>query len=228
VSGGQSGSLWVERRVGLRPLSWRPPVELSPAEQQVVKRIRRAKLFVMLRQRRHELFSEQSLAAGAGLPGRRAATVCQGYVVQLPDPADPGGPGPAAGGTHRGVGVQPGRWPAASGGVGLQSAVGGGPGGGHLQLDGTRPAQGSGCDRVPAGVGAGRGDRGAGHPGRRRCAGRIQPEGGVGHRLGRPGRPRPCPWGGAGGAGVGGGAGGRPTPGAAVGVGGGGGGPPGP
>ena len=44
--------------VGLRPGSWRPPVALSPAEQQIVKRIRRARLFVMLRQRRHELFSE--------------------------------------------------------------------------------------------------------------------------------------------------------------------------
>jgi hypothetical protein len=43
----------------LRPVSWRPPVELSPAEEQIVKRIRRAKLFVMLRQRRHELFSQE-------------------------------------------------------------------------------------------------------------------------------------------------------------------------
>ena len=33
-------------------------MELSPAEQQIVKRIRRARPFVMLRQRRHELFSE--------------------------------------------------------------------------------------------------------------------------------------------------------------------------
>jgi transposase len=34
---------------------WSPPVELSPAEQTIVKRIRRAKLFVFLRERRHEL-----------------------------------------------------------------------------------------------------------------------------------------------------------------------------
>jgi Transposase domain (DUF772) len=33
-------------------------VELSPAEQQIVNRVRRARLFVLLRQRRHELFSE--------------------------------------------------------------------------------------------------------------------------------------------------------------------------
>jgi hypothetical protein len=48
-------------------VSWRPPVELSPAEQQIVKRIRRAKLFVMLRQRRHELFSEEFQAELAGV-----------------------------------------------------------------------------------------------------------------------------------------------------------------
>jgi hypothetical protein len=43
----------------VRPVVWRPPVELSPAEQQIVKRVRRARLFVVLRQRRHELFSEE-------------------------------------------------------------------------------------------------------------------------------------------------------------------------
>jgi hypothetical protein len=42
-------------------------VELSPAEQQIVKRVRRAKLFVMLRQRRHELFSEEFQAELAGV-----------------------------------------------------------------------------------------------------------------------------------------------------------------
>ena len=51
----------------MRPVAWRPPVELSPAEQQIVKRIRRAKLFVMLRQRRHELFSEEFQAELAEL-----------------------------------------------------------------------------------------------------------------------------------------------------------------
>ena len=51
----------------MRPVSWRPPVELSPAEQQIVKRIRRAKLFVLLRQRRHELFSEEFQAELAEL-----------------------------------------------------------------------------------------------------------------------------------------------------------------
>jgi hypothetical protein len=48
-------------------VSWRPPVELSPAEQQIVNRVRRARLFVMLRQRRHELFSEEFQAELAEL-----------------------------------------------------------------------------------------------------------------------------------------------------------------
>jgi hypothetical protein len=42
----------------MRPPPWSPPVELLPAEQTIVKRIRRAKLFVFLRERRHELFDE--------------------------------------------------------------------------------------------------------------------------------------------------------------------------
>jgi Transposase DDE domain/Transposase domain (DUF772) len=43
----------------MRPVVWQPPVELSPAEQAVIKAVRRAKLFVFLRQHRHELFDEQ-------------------------------------------------------------------------------------------------------------------------------------------------------------------------
>jgi hypothetical protein len=42
----------------MRPPLWHPPVALSAAEQAVVARIRRAKLFVFLRQHRHELFSD--------------------------------------------------------------------------------------------------------------------------------------------------------------------------
>ena len=50
----------------MRPWMWHPPVELSSAEERVVKRVRRAKLFVFLRQQRAELFSDafqQELAA---------------------------------------------------------------------------------------------------------------------------------------------------------------------
>jgi DDE family transposase/transposase-like protein DUF772 len=47
---------WV---VGLmRPRVWEPPVECSRLEREVSKRIKRARLFVWLRERRHELFSE--------------------------------------------------------------------------------------------------------------------------------------------------------------------------
>jgi hypothetical protein len=40
----------------MRPPHWQPPRELSPAEQAIVARIKRAKLFVFLRRVRHELF----------------------------------------------------------------------------------------------------------------------------------------------------------------------------
>jgi hypothetical protein len=43
----------------VRPVVWRPPAEPSPAEQAVIKAVRRAKLFVFLRVHRHELFSEE-------------------------------------------------------------------------------------------------------------------------------------------------------------------------
>ncbi len=43
----------------MRPVLWNPPIELSDAEQQVANRIRKAKLFIILREIRHELFSEQ-------------------------------------------------------------------------------------------------------------------------------------------------------------------------
>ena len=43
----------------VRPVVWRPPAEPSPAELAVIKAVRRAKLFVFLRLRRHELFDEQ-------------------------------------------------------------------------------------------------------------------------------------------------------------------------
>jgi hypothetical protein len=42
----------------MRPPLWHPPVELSTAEHAILKRIRRAKLFVFLRQHRHTLFAD--------------------------------------------------------------------------------------------------------------------------------------------------------------------------
>jgi hypothetical protein len=43
----------------VRPDVWRPPVEPSAAERGVIKAVRRAKLFVFLREHRHELFDQQ-------------------------------------------------------------------------------------------------------------------------------------------------------------------------
>ena len=42
----------------MRPGVWQPPVVCSRLEQEVIKRIKRAKLFVWLREHRHELFDE--------------------------------------------------------------------------------------------------------------------------------------------------------------------------
>ncbi|CBN55602.1 conserved hypothetical protein [Kamptonema sp. PCC 6506] len=43
----------------MRPPTWNPPIKLSGQEQIVAKRIRKAKLFLFLREIRHELFDEQ-------------------------------------------------------------------------------------------------------------------------------------------------------------------------
>lgn len=43
----------------MRPPQWQPPIQLSQKEQKVVKRIKRAKLFIFLRDVRHELFNEE-------------------------------------------------------------------------------------------------------------------------------------------------------------------------
>jgi hypothetical protein len=50
----------------MRPGVWRPPVEPSATERVVVKAVRRARLFVFLRQYRHELFDEEFQAELAG------------------------------------------------------------------------------------------------------------------------------------------------------------------
>ncbi len=42
----------------MQPALWKPPVTLNPQEEQIVHKIRKAKLFVFLRQHRHELFDE--------------------------------------------------------------------------------------------------------------------------------------------------------------------------
>jgi len=43
----------------VRPRVWQPPIEPTPAESAVMRRVKRAKLFVFLRERRHEIFDER-------------------------------------------------------------------------------------------------------------------------------------------------------------------------
>ncbi|SRR5713226_3084644 len=42
----------------MQPSTWQPPIALSEQEERIVTRIRKAKLFVFLRQHRHELLDE--------------------------------------------------------------------------------------------------------------------------------------------------------------------------
>src|SRR5713226_2899354 len=51
----------------MQPSPWQPPVELSEQEEQIVKRIRKAKLFVFLRKQRHILLDETFQQELAGL-----------------------------------------------------------------------------------------------------------------------------------------------------------------
>ena len=77
----------------MQPSLWQPPVELSATEQAIMKRIKRAKLFVFLREHRHELFDETFQQEFAGLyqPSKRGqppippaqlalATILQAYT----------------------------------------------------------------------------------------------------------------------------------------------------
>lgn len=71
----------------MQPAHWQPPVELSAQEEQIVKRIRKAKLFVFLRKLRHELFDEafQQELAGHN-PRKRARTAA--YRASTIGPGD--------------------------------------------------------------------------------------------------------------------------------------------
>lgn len=84
----------------MRPPTWRPPVEPTPEEQAVLGRIKRAKLFVFLRERRHEVFDEEFQAELATIyrdsafghppvpPARLAlATILQAYTGVSDDEA---------------------------------------------------------------------------------------------------------------------------------------------
>ena len=168
--------------------------------------MRRAKLFVFLREHRHELFDEafQEELAGTYLDSVKgqppvapaqlaAATILQAYtgvsddevieamvmdrrwqlVLDCMDAADPPfSKGTLVGFRRRLIDADLDRRliertveiAARTSGFGARALrgawtphrCGGRAGRGHGELDGTRPAQGSGCDRGPAGAGAGR------------------------------------------------------------------------
>jgi hypothetical protein len=42
----------------MQPSLWTPPIALNPQEEQIVNKIRRAKLFIFLRRHRNALFNE--------------------------------------------------------------------------------------------------------------------------------------------------------------------------
>src|SRR6266568_1276500 len=84
----------------MQPSLWHPAVELSAQEEQIVKRTRKAKLFVFLRQHRHELFDDPFQEELAGLyrvsergqppiaPAQLAlATILQAYTGASDDEA---------------------------------------------------------------------------------------------------------------------------------------------
>ena len=84
----------------MRPTTWRPAVELSETERTIVKQIRRAKLFVWLREHRHELFEEEFQAELAAAYSEAAkgqppvppaqlalATILQAYTGSSDDEA---------------------------------------------------------------------------------------------------------------------------------------------
>lgn len=84
----------------MRPSVWRPPIEPTPEERAVIERIRRAKLFVFLRDHRHEIFNDEFQEELGALyresafgrppvpPARLAlATICQAYTGVSDDEA---------------------------------------------------------------------------------------------------------------------------------------------
>jgi len=51
----------------MRPSTWQPPVEISAAEDLIIKRIKRAKLFTFLRHYRHQIFTPEFQVELAGI-----------------------------------------------------------------------------------------------------------------------------------------------------------------
>ena len=51
----------------MKPSSWQPPIETSAVEDQIIKRIKRAKLFIFLRHHRHQIFTSEFQVELAGI-----------------------------------------------------------------------------------------------------------------------------------------------------------------
>lgn len=74
----------------MQPSVWQPPVELAPTEQVIIKRIKRAKLFVFLRLHRHTIFAmafQHQLAlmykdAASGQPPTPPALLALATILQ--------------------------------------------------------------------------------------------------------------------------------------------------
>ena len=81
----------------MRPVTWMPPVDPSPAEQAVIKAVRRARLFVFLREHRHELLDEEFQA-------ELAETYADSPKGAAASTAGPAGAGHDPAGLHRGLG----------------------------------------------------------------------------------------------------------------------------
>jgi transposase len=51
----------------MRPSTWQPPVETSAAEDRIIKRIKRARLFIFLRRHRHQILTPEFQIELAGI-----------------------------------------------------------------------------------------------------------------------------------------------------------------
>lgn len=75
----------------MRPLFWQPAIRLSAKEEQIVKRIKKAKLFVFLREHQHRLFDEafqgelaqMYQASGRGQPPIAPAQLALATILQV-------------------------------------------------------------------------------------------------------------------------------------------------
>lgn len=73
----------------MRPPVWNPPIELSASEQKVAQRIRKAKLFLFLRQIRHELFDREFQQELAKVFKDSSVGLCEAQDIEEEVPGSP-------------------------------------------------------------------------------------------------------------------------------------------